>query len=67
MKIIAVANNHIKLELDNGELVDVNDGTAIIRGERIGILSIKNDRTMRMCCDCSEYNTVRLTFKSDVS
>ena len=44
MKIIAVAFNHIQLELDNGEVIDVNDGTAVpVRlGQNAGLLNIKN-------------------------
>jgi len=64
MKIIAVANNHIQLELDNGELVDVNDGTVIRHGEISGLLSIKNTSSLFMSCDCSEYNNVRISFKA---
>jgi hypothetical protein len=29
MKVIPIANNHISIELDNGETLDVNDGTFI--------------------------------------
>lgn len=64
MKILAVANNHIQLELDNGELIDVNDGTAIRHGELSGLLSIKNTGLLFMSCDCSELNNTRLTFKN---
>jgi hypothetical protein len=65
MKIIAVAFNHIQLELDNGEVIDVNDGTAVpVRlGQNAGLLNIKNTGHLFMSCDCTEYNNVRLTFK----
>jgi hypothetical protein len=61
MKIISVAFNHIQLELDNGEIIDVNDGTAV--GGYGGLLAIKSNGLLAMKCDCSEYNNVRLTFK----
>ena len=32
MKIISVAANHIIIELDNGEFIDINDGTSVFRG-----------------------------------
>ena len=32
MKIIPVAINHCFIELDNGEIIDANDGTAVPKG-----------------------------------
>ncbi len=32
MKVLSMALNHIVLELDNGELIDVNDGTSVPKG-----------------------------------
>ncbi len=32
MKIIPIAFNHCIIELDNGEKLDVNDGTSVLKG-----------------------------------
>jgi len=60
MKITPMANNHIHLELDNGDILDINDGT---NTEGLGILAIKN--TIPANYDMvvgTEVDTVRIVF-----
>ena len=46
MKITPIAYNHCIIELDNGEVIDVNDGTKIPKG--LLTLKLKSPTDKRM-------------------
>lgn len=55
MKVIPLAINHVELELENGAILDVNDGTSV---RKIGMLTItaakKSPRSMINLADLSD-------------
>jgi hypothetical protein len=64
MKIISIAVNHIQLELDNGEVLDINDGT---RPKFDGVVAIRYEGRYRLHVDNSEFNQARISFQDTAS
>jgi hypothetical protein len=60
MKIMSIAINHIQLELDNGEVLDINDGT---RPRFDVVVSIRYEGRHRLHVDSSEFNQARISFQ----
>ncbi len=51
MKIILMATNYILLKLDNGEIIDVNDGTSVPKGALT--VKLKEPTKMKMIISSS--------------
>ena len=64
MKVIPVAYNHIHLELDNGEILDINDGTSTPNSNNLMIqLSRPSDRYMIVYRGNDEAIEIRMVHK----
>ncbi len=59
MKVIPLAVNHIAIELDNGEVLDVNDGTKVDNTVTIRLES-PTQRRMVTCTSVTYDASVRL-------
>ena len=60
MKVTPVAYNHIHMELDNGEILDVNDGTSATDGAVLIKLSHPTDRFLVVRENNEEYIRIEL-------
>ncbi len=65
MKVIPVAINHIFLELDNGEIIDVNDGTSVPKGALTIRLADPTERYIITSTSTTYDATTRLLFERD--
>ncbi len=60
MKITPIAANHCRIELDNGELLDVNDGSSV-QGGYVNIQLMEPTKRRLVVCTSTQYDaTVRL-------
>ena len=63
MKIIPVALNHCIIELDNGEFLDVNDGTSVSKGTVILKLMDPTEKRLIVVTSTMYDATVRLAIE----
>ena len=63
MKITPVAINHCLLELDNGEILDVNDGTAVPKGTITLRLLEPTENRMIVATSITYDATVRISME----
>ncbi len=60
MKILPVAINHCIIELDNGERLDINDGSSVLGGY-VNIQLLEPTKRRLVVCTSTQYDaTVRL-------
>ncbi len=63
MKIIPIALNHLRIQLANGDTIDINDGTLIPRGELTVKLYDTGKRRMIIATSITYDGAVRLSFE----
>ena len=59
MNVIPIATNHIAVELDNGEVLDINDGSKVDNAVTIRLES-PTQRRMVVCTSITYDASVRL-------
>ncbi|KKK80842.1 hypothetical protein LCGC14_2819450 [marine sediment metagenome] len=63
MKIIPVALNHCIIELDNGEFLDVNDGTSVPKGTVVFKLMDPTEKRLIVATSITYDATVRISME----
>lgn len=59
MKITPVANNRVQLKLDNGEVLDIMDGTIVPSGGLV-LVSLSHPTSCYLECE-QQVDTIRIT------